>query len=1543
MDAPKSGVTLIVFLSLLLKYAGATVQQQHLITRTVSVDALNDPDWPSAPNTHNDIQNSQTWTNKNDNVRLDSSITIQFNENINVGLGYITFQPAIALIGSSSSVATTLSVPSADVSVSGMSLIINNAARSQIFAEDTTYTMSLDAGVVQSAANPSETNAAFSVQFRTGDFTSPTLVSKYPADNAAAVDITENIVLTFSENVQSNSATQKITMKDYYERQSPEVRDCNSPNVVISGNQVTIKQDAGVLPFLPCQKYALVYVYGCFLDTTMNKNPVASLAVSANYDFWTSCITSYSPVRNTIDHLISTNVVLTFSEVVQQGAGNIVLTPLGEAAQSFDVNDAAKVKFEAVGSTTEVTVIGENSPYLCQSLSMQNCKGKPVDVSLSAGVIRRTSTSSPSPSAGPLPLDLTEQLVGDDYRFTLKPADLTPPRITVVSMYGISETVIRVTIRLDESGTTYCRAYPTASFSPVSQGGDDVPTLNDCTACTTEIKSTTLPNFVGSSTYDPKSRFAEHEVDVTGLTDKTMYWVYCYSHDIEIPTYNTVTSAQMLKTERQVRTLDTTPPTFGSFICTPKAGTEDTINVQLSLSEAGRAYCKVVNRGFISPSPNAVIAEGFFADTIDTSVFTIDVNEITTGLGATGMEPLRRKTDYDVYCWAQDAEGYPYHGPNGMADVVQCPSLYVTTLDLTPPEMRFVMAESISKSQIIITLQVNEGARVWCAAWDVDNDPGITANNYRNKILGKASDCFDNKGRPCGSFWVYDLDDLEDSAADGMTTIAEFDSPNEWRYNQDVDIVLNNLVEEKEHPHIYCFAEDDEQDGVGGAPNPMIYDAVTNAGPMNVHTIKTGIGTVWTLDETPPSFTKLAIFDPTAHNDRIIVTFSLNEAGTAYCRVTRSDSGETTLRINRILTANYGASVTLPGEVAHITVDKLEARDTETLYEASQYDVYCWAKDSAVDTQGQPRPNYATQAYVDTPVGSTIAHALTAPQGGKTLNVWVQDKTPPQMIFVSTEALAQSTIQVTLQLNEPGTVWCQPVLPSPDGTYVDKDYVTSGNYKNIIQGRFSTFSEYVHTAFVNVDVEVNQLEKRDGTSSTSLAKETPYNIYCFAEDDWKIEATSAASNSINFNIAGNEPNEITYAMADTFLDAVGVVTTLDLTPPAITVTGISSLETSITVTLKLDETGTAWCQAVRHGFNPPTILEILDTNFYNTFTYTGPSATTEVVLLGYDRPKNADNSYLTPLMLGTDYDVYCYADDDLCTGCKVTNGVSFAHVQTTKTFIRTKDHTVPNMRFVAAESIAMDQILVTLQVDEGAKVWCAAWMTDPLLTSANYESTIKGFDSKCQDNKGRKCGTFWVYDLDDLEDNAADGVSSLAEYESDLSWRYNQDVDIILYGLTEEQDYAWIYCYAEDDEDDGVGGNPIAIRRSVPEDVPDVGHGADYGALHKAVGDSTRHVRFFHHWAVHWPYRRVEQSHHPGHASRSRRTRLSQARTPLQGELGERRADHGQGRRNHGPCLLRGETGDVRRSRQRLHEHAMAGGAARKGFRHPVHRRNYLR
>lgn len=47
----------------------------------------------------------------------------------------------------------------------------------------------------------------------------------------------------------------------------------------------------------------------------------------------------------------------------------------------------------------------------------------------------------------------------------------------------------------------------------------------------------------------------------------------------------------------------------------------------------------------------------------------------------------------------------------------------------------------------------------------------------------------------------------------------------------------------------------------------------------------------------------------------------------------------------------------------------------------------------------------------------------SAPAGGLTSNVWVVDSTPPALRLVEVFAISQSSLQIRLQLDEPGTVW----------------------------------------------------------------------------------------------------------------------------------------------------------------------------------------------------------------------------------------------------------------------------------------------------------------------------------------------------------------------------------------------------------------------------------------------------------------------------------------------------------------------------------------
>ena len=85
--------------------------------------------------------------------------------------------------------------------------------------------------------------------------------------------------------------------------------------------------------------------------------------------------------------------------------------------------------------------------------------------------------------------------------------------------------------------------------------------------------------------------------------------------------------------------------------------------------------------------------------------------------------------------------------------------------------------------------------------------------------------------------------------------------------------------------------------------------------------LKDELGVIKTLDEAPPSFTVLKMQDPTAFNTKIVITFALNEAGTAYCRATRRDSGETAadMPVNRILTAGWSSIFSAGTETIEMT------------------------------------------------------------------------------------------------------------------------------------------------------------------------------------------------------------------------------------------------------------------------------------------------------------------------------------------------------------------------------------------------------------------------------------------------------------------------------------------------------------------------------------------------------------------------------------------------------------------------------------------------
>eukprot|EP00928_Gymnodinium_smaydae_P040215 TRINITY_DN27306_c0_g6_i1.p1 TRINITY_DN27306_c0_g6~~TRINITY_DN27306_c0_g6_i1.p1 ORF type:complete len:5181 (-),score=906.80 TRINITY_DN27306_c0_g6_i1:179-15013(-) len=1048
--------------------------------------------------------------------------------------------------------------------------------------------------------------------------------------------------------------------------------------------------------------------------------------------------------------------------------------------------------------------------------------------------------------------------------------DSTPPSMIHVASEALNHETLQVTLQLSEPGTIWCQAAEldtsteaqNCKMSQVQQSDNSVACYFETYIKGSNVENTIFLAYVHEAyrDYDIEiNKIAEKDgVGSTALRHETAYNVFCFAEDdwkleadaapglsisyVSPSGPNKVTFSTSIAVKNAVgekATLDDTPPSFTLLQIQDPTAYDSKIVVTFKLNEAGTVYCRATRSDSGETAGDMPINRILTADwsgaysgagTVTIAMSKLENVDPDLTVRDDEDDPIEAGTQYDIYCWARDdaldtngnqrfnAVLDSYVGTNvGVNPLTPMGGFTnrVWVVDSTPPQIILVTKEAVGHETLQVTLQLNEPGTVWCQPAIVNSDPevGLYCQEDQLQDVSPAVRCYFEsyiKGESGHTVFRVDAHEAYRNYQIEMNRIMREDS-------------TNSIALKREYAyHVFCFAEDDWAIEAENAPAKSS-NYVTPPGPNKVdfaatQAFSTLHGLLTTLDETPPSFTRLQIQDPTAFDTKIIVTFELNEAGTAYCRATRSDSGETAddMPINRILTANWSGEYTGAGSVTiemtklDNVVPSLTNRDDkdEPLVQSTQYDVYCWAQDSAVDSFSKSRPNYMLQNYV----GANVV-SWSAPSGGATLGVWVVDASPPLMIFIHAEAVdAEDTLQVTLQLNEPGTVWCQAAeLDAVAAPSTCKESEVQGTstglpcyYETFIKGAAlhgTVFRRDVHEAYRDVDVEVNRLHGATPGTSRALSAETGHKVFCFAEDDWYLEAHSASVHSSNY-APPSGPNGITMAAATAFKDAVGLQTTLDLTPPAVSIQSWIATESLISVTLQLNEPGTALCRAVRRGFAAPTILDILDTNFLSSV----PTAATNAVVV-----VSAYDSSGEPLVRGTDYDVYCYAEDDLCAGCRRATGITSAAMLLTQTNVRTADTTPPVLRIMTRESVARDKIRITLRVDEGARIWCAAWPAQPLNFAVTWESKIKGFAPKCHEEREQKqCGSFWVYDLDDTEDTSADGLATRSAYDGEGAtpvWRHNEDLNIILSGLTEATSYNYIYCYAEDDEADGDGSS----------------------------------------------------------------------------------------------------------------------------------------
>ena len=270
-----------------------------------------------------------------------ANIMLTYSEAVQAGSGSITIAPD----GSGNTI--TIAVGGTQVSITGAVVTINPPAS---LATSTAYTLTVPANAFESSDDQTPVGV-FTLPFSTRaalDTTAPFVSSSEP-DSGGTIQATEDIVLTYSEAVLKGSGS--ITL-----RPSPGTLvtiPISTTQVSVAGNVVTISPMADLLAG---NTYALTVPAGSFVDLATPANATADYTL----DFSTQAAgdttaPTVSSAQVSIagmlmdgsdaeDVDLDTNIVLTYSETVQAGTGNITITPTGGGtALTIAVTDTTQV------------------------------------------------------------------------------------------------------------------------------------------------------------------------------------------------------------------------------------------------------------------------------------------------------------------------------------------------------------------------------------------------------------------------------------------------------------------------------------------------------------------------------------------------------------------------------------------------------------------------------------------------------------------------------------------------------------------------------------------------------------------------------------------------------------------------------------------------------------------------------------------------------------------------------------------------------------------------------------------------------------------------------------------------------------------------------------------------------------------------------------------------------------------------------------------------------------------------------------------------
>ena len=184
------------------------------------------------------------------------------------------------------------------------------------------------------------------------DIIAPTLVQTSPSDNATGVSVTSNLRLGFSEAVNATSGLIKIYKSDGTLVYTIAANDTSQVSLDSTKTKVTIDPSVSLLAGT---SYYVIIETGAFED--LAGNDYAGISSTAGFNFTTAgtsggppidttapVLTGTNPVHDATNFDVGGNLVLTFSEGVKRGSGDIELYNRSDGTTlTIDVNDTSQV------------------------------------------------------------------------------------------------------------------------------------------------------------------------------------------------------------------------------------------------------------------------------------------------------------------------------------------------------------------------------------------------------------------------------------------------------------------------------------------------------------------------------------------------------------------------------------------------------------------------------------------------------------------------------------------------------------------------------------------------------------------------------------------------------------------------------------------------------------------------------------------------------------------------------------------------------------------------------------------------------------------------------------------------------------------------------------------------------------------------------------------------------------------------------------------------------------------------------------------------